>query len=155
MNDYIKTMRAMIGHETLLTVGCGAIIEDGSGRILLQKRSDFGVWGIPGGLLEIGETFEATVKREVFEETGLTIRELELFGVYSGEKGYAQYENGDQVFSVQIIFISRKFDGVLLGNHESRELDFFHKTTIPGHINSHQAPFITDWLEGKEPPIIK
>jgi hypothetical protein len=35
MNDYIKTMRKMIGNETLLTVGCGAIIIDKFGRILL------------------------------------------------------------------------------------------------------------------------
>ncbi|MGE6515924.1 NUDIX domain-containing protein [Lysinibacillus sphaericus] len=69
MNDYIKTMRQMIGHETLLTIGCGAIIEDDIGRILLQKRTDNNIWGIPGGILEIGETFEETVKREVFEET--------------------------------------------------------------------------------------
>ncbi len=34
MNDYIKTMRQMIEHETLLTIGCGAIIEDDIGRIL-------------------------------------------------------------------------------------------------------------------------
>ncbi|MGD7043055.1 hypothetical protein [Jeotgalibacillus proteolyticus] len=49
MNDYIATMRKMIGHKTLLTVGCGAIIEDAAGRALFQKRSDYGQWGIPGG----------------------------------------------------------------------------------------------------------
>ncbi|MFJ8089233.1 hypothetical protein ACIQ7N_13630 [Lysinibacillus sp. NPDC095746] len=37
MNDYIKMMRQMIGHETLLAIGCGAIIEDDRGRILLQR----------------------------------------------------------------------------------------------------------------------
>lgn len=50
MNDYIKTMRKMIGHETLLTVGCGAIILDKFGRILLQRRTDLDIWGIPGGI---------------------------------------------------------------------------------------------------------
>lgn len=46
MIDYIKTMRSMIGHNTLLTIACGAIIEDLNGRILLQRRKDFFDWGI-------------------------------------------------------------------------------------------------------------
>jgi hypothetical protein len=50
MNDYIKTMRKMIGNETLLTVGCGAIIIDKFERILLQRRTDHDIWGIPGGV---------------------------------------------------------------------------------------------------------
>jgi hypothetical protein len=45
MKDYIKEMRRLIGHETLLTVGCGAIIEDECGRILLQSRKDTNLWG--------------------------------------------------------------------------------------------------------------
>ncbi|SFJ75610.1 hypothetical protein SAMN04487936_10457 [Halobacillus dabanensis] len=49
MTGYIERMREMVGTETLLTVGCGAIMEDEYGRILLQKRTDRGTWGIPGG----------------------------------------------------------------------------------------------------------
>ncbi len=57
MNDYISSMRSFIGNETLLTVGCGAIIEDHHGRILMQHRAGSDVWGIPGGLMELGEYF--------------------------------------------------------------------------------------------------
>lgn len=155
MNDYIKTMRKMIGHETLLTVGCGAIIVDKFGRILLQRRTDLDIWGIPGGILELGETFEDTVKREVLEETKLSINSVKLFGIYSGEKGFAQYGNGDKVFSVQIIFYADEYDGTLQVNHESRELSFFRKVELPGNLNPHQAPFILDWLNGVETPVIK
>jgi ADP-ribose pyrophosphatase YjhB (NUDIX family) len=155
MNDYIKTMRNMVGHETLLTVGCGAIIVDLYGRILLQRRTDLDIWGIPGGILELGETFEDTVKREVLEETNLSIKNFKLFGIYSGEKGFAQYGNGDRVFSVQIIFYVDKYDGTLQVNHESRELSFIHKAELPDNLNPHQAPFIFDWLNGVETPVIK
>jgi ADP-ribose pyrophosphatase YjhB (NUDIX family) len=155
MNDYIKTMRELIGNETLLTVGCGAIIEDNLGRILLQRRIDYDILGIPGGILEIGETFEETVKREVFEETSLTINQVKLFGIYSGEKGFAQYANGDKVFSVQIIFRTTDYQGVLQTNNESRELCFSSKDEIPKNLNSHQAPFIIDWLNGATSPVIK
>ncbi len=155
MNDYIKTMRKLVGNETLLTVGCGAIIEDKSGAILLQRRTDFGEWGIPGGLLEIGETFEEAVVREVNEETNLKINELKLFGIYSGENGFAQYENGDKVFSVQIIFIVKDYEGILQQNMESKELCFLNKHEFPPNINPHQAPFIMDWLQNQPFPIIK
>ncbi len=155
MNDYIKTMREMIGHETLLTVGCGAIIEDKFGRILLQKRTDYDIWGIPGGILEIGETIEETAKREVFEETNLTINQVLLFGIYSGKNGFAQYANGDKVFSIQVIFHTTDYCGILQPNNESRQLSFLFKDEIPKNLNSHQAPFILDWLNGVHTPIIK
>lgn len=47
--NYIKEMRRYIGHETLLTVGCGIIIEEND-QILLQHRRDEDNWCIPGGL---------------------------------------------------------------------------------------------------------
>lgn len=44
MNDYIQSMRKIIGKETLITVGCGAIIEDEQGRILLTHLSIDNPW---------------------------------------------------------------------------------------------------------------
>lgn len=86
MNNYIKTIRKLVGTETIVTVGCGAIIEDEHGRILLQRRKDQNNWCLPGGVMEIGETFLQTVVREVEEETNLIIFNPELFGIYSGKK---------------------------------------------------------------------
>ena len=63
--NYISDMRRLIGNETLLTVGCGVIIEK-EGCILLQHRTDEDNWCIPGGVMEIGESFEQTAKRESF-----------------------------------------------------------------------------------------
>ncbi|SFJ75574.1 NUDIX domain-containing protein [Halobacillus dabanensis] len=108
------------------------------------------------GLLEIGDTFESTVKREVEEETGLMLRDLQLFGIYSGEKGYATYENGDRVFSLQIIFCTKGFEGKLTINHESQKQRFFSKEEIfEEKLNPHQAPFIKDWISGSAPPFIR
>ena len=71
--NYIKQIRRLIGHETLLTIGCGVIIEKG-GKILLQHRTGEDNWCIPGGVMEIGETFVETAEREVLEETGLRVK---------------------------------------------------------------------------------
>ncbi|MBW3114361.1 NUDIX domain-containing protein [Bacillus sp. MCCB 382] len=155
MNDYIKSMRNLIGNETLLTVGCGAIIEDKHKRILLQHRAGTNQWGIPGGLMELGETFEQTVTREVLEETNLQIDELELFGIYSGINGFAQYSNGDKVFSIQLVFNVKAYSGTLIMNHESSELSYFEKDDLPKNINPHQAPFIEDWVRKETTPIIR
>jgi ADP-ribose pyrophosphatase YjhB (NUDIX family) len=156
MNDYIQSMRQKIGHETLITVGCGAIIEDSEGRILLQRRKDQNNWCIPGGIMEIGETFLETLQREVCEETNLTIESPSLFGVYSGPSCYKEYPNGDKVFSIQIIFHTKSYYGQLKQEGaESFEHLFFHRDNLPVPLNPNQAAFILDWAEGKLPPIVK
>jgi 8-oxo-dGTP diphosphatase len=56
-------------------VGVGALIVDGS-RIVLVKRGNppgKGEWSIPGGLVRVGETLQAAVRREAAEETGLEV----------------------------------------------------------------------------------
>jgi len=57
-------------------VGVGGIVIDGHGNVLLVKRGNEprkGHWSIPGGLLELGESLVEGVKREILEETGLTV----------------------------------------------------------------------------------
>lgn len=61
--------------------GDGAVI-DTEGRILLERRADNGLWAMPGGALEVGETPAQGVIREILEETGVTCEPLALVGVY-------------------------------------------------------------------------
>lgn len=153
--NYIQNMRKMIGHETLLTVGCGIIIEQNN-QILLQHRTDADVWGIPGGVVEMGEQVEDAARRETLEETGLTAGKLELFGIYSGPEGYDSYKNGDQVYSIQMIFLTTMVTGDLIQvSDESHAHQYFDKHDLPDNINSHQKRFIMDWVNGLQTPIIK
>ncbi len=65
-------------------VGVGCVIID-NGRALLIRRGSQplpGEWSIPGGMLELGETLEEGVARELLEETGLTVRVLDLIEVF-------------------------------------------------------------------------
>ncbi|MFJ7667413.1 NUDIX hydrolase [Lysinibacillus sp. NPDC097195] len=151
--NYIQTMRQLIGNELLMTVGCGVIIEQDN-QILLQHRTDQDVWGIPGGVMEPGETFLEEAIRETYEETGLQVEQLALFGIYSGEEGFAAYSNGDKVFSVQIIFHSSCFTGQIQDSEESHEHRFFSRDNLP-HLNGHQARFIHDWVNKISLPVIK
>jgi ADP-ribose pyrophosphatase YjhB (NUDIX family) len=153
--DYIKTMRGLIGSEPLLTVGCGVIItkED---KILLQHRMDEDNWCIPGGVMEIGETFEETAIRETLEETGLVVKNLQLFGLYSGESCFVTYPNGDEVYSVQAIFQSDTYTGQLKqSGEESKEHRFFGRTELPQNLNPRQTAFIEDWAREIQRPLVR
>ncbi|WP_107923504.1 NUDIX hydrolase [Lysinibacillus parviboronicapiens] len=152
--NYVKQMRSFIGHETLFTVGCGVIIESNE-KILLQHRADEDNWCIPGGVMEIGESFEQTATREVFEETGLVVHNLQLYGIYSGKTCFVEYPNKDKVFSVQIIFKTSDFQGDLKQkSEESKAHRFFQRKDLPLNLNPRQKKFIVDWVENKKLPII-
>jgi ADP-ribose pyrophosphatase YjhB (NUDIX family) len=65
-------------------VGVGGVIIDQARALLIRRGSEplLGEWSIPGGMLELGETLEQGVARELLEETGLTVRVIELIEVF-------------------------------------------------------------------------
>src|SRR5258708_30947766 len=65
-------------------VGIGVVIIDRDRALLIRRGSEplLGEWSIPGGMLELGETLEEGVARELREETGLTVRVIELIEVF-------------------------------------------------------------------------
>jgi 8-oxo-dGTP diphosphatase len=64
------------------SVSVSAIITDDHGRALLIQRRDNHHWEPPGGVLELGETIEDGLRREVREETGLDVEADTLSGIY-------------------------------------------------------------------------
>lgn len=136
MSGYIMDLRKIVGHRPLLQVGASTIVEDRDGRILLQLRSDNGCWGYAGGSVELDEDVEQAARRELFEETGLVARSMELFGVFSGKDTHYVYPNGDEVSNVDIVYICREYDGELCCQRgEVEELKFFAPDEIPDNIS--------------------
>jgi 8-oxo-dGTP diphosphatase len=64
------------------SVSVAGVVTDAEGRVLVIQRSDNGHWEAPGGVLELGETLEQGVQREVMEETGVQVTVDGLTGVY-------------------------------------------------------------------------
>lgn len=64
------------------SVAVVGVVVDEAGRVLAIRRRDNGHWQPPGGVLELGETIEDGVRREVLEETGVEIEPVRLTGVY-------------------------------------------------------------------------
>jgi 8-oxo-dGTP pyrophosphatase MutT (NUDIX family) len=129
--DYILQLRQLVGHRPLLMVGATILIVDEHDRLLLMKRSDSGLWGPPGGSTEPGERVEEAAIRETFEETGLKVREMSLFGVFSGPELYYRYPNGDEVYNVTIVYLSRDWTGRVRLDHEHTGFAWFPRKTIP------------------------
>jgi len=77
--EYWRKCRKFIGHDNLFSPAAGAMVTDGQGRYLLQRRGDDGTWGILGGSLELGETICEAAVREVFEESGLKVHLCDFF----------------------------------------------------------------------------
>ena len=109
--SYIEWVRSRVGHQKIFLVFATVIVLDDNGRILVQKRSDFSFWGLPGGVMELDEDIQMTAVREVREETGLEIERLQLVGVYTDPKYDVVYPNGDAVQQFTICFSAQACGG--------------------------------------------
>jgi mutator protein MutT len=135
MTEYIKSMRKHIGHERLMIIG-GSVIVHSENRVLLQLRKDNECWGYHGGCVELGETIEEAVKRELFEETGLTANSLEFFGVFSGKELFYTYPNGDMVAITDIVYLCDDFSGeMIIETDETNDLRWFDVDKLPDNIS--------------------
>lgn len=101
---YVEELRATVGHRPLVLAIGAAMIFDEQDRLLLIERGDTHEWSFAGGIMEPGETIEETTRREVREEVGIDLQELELLGVFSGSDFFWTYPNGDEVFPLVVMY---------------------------------------------------
>lgn len=145
-----NSLKEEFRHMPLFQNGSAIIVEDKSGKILLEERTDREMWCIPGGLQELGETFEEVAVRELKEETGFIakIEDLKLIKVVSGENRKNSYPNGDMVYNNTILFLLNKYTGSLNSDYEeitdnnkeflmqkeSKNLKFFDINNLPQNL---------------------
>ena len=137
-----------------LVVGGSAIVTDEQGRILLLRRSDNLLWALPGGMMDIGETFGQSVVREVQEETGIRVTPGRIVGIYSDPKHVFAYDDGEVRQEFNICLACRIVGGDVRGSEESLEVGFFSAVEID-RLDMHQSirRRIRDSLESREPVI--
>ena len=145
-----------LGKEGRLRFGCSAIIfDEARTKVLLTRRADNGLWCAPGGGMEPGESAAEACEREVFEETGLTVRVKRLVGVYSNPDQLVIYPDGTKVQIVALSFEAEVIRGEFGSSNETtgfgyftfdeiETMDFFgsHKQRIYDALENQQAAFM-------------
>ena len=133
--------------ETLVvaqgSVGAVVVLVSG-GRVLLQRRSDFQVWGLPGGHVELGEGFAEAAARELQEETAIEVEpsSLSLVGIYTRVGGLVP-DGHFGVFRVEVAAAEPVADET-----ESLELAFFAPSELPEQMIWWHRVMTADALAG-------
>ena len=134
--------------------GCGVIVLNDRNQLLLGLKNEDrdladcelheeGTWAMPGGAIEYGETFEEAGKREVLEESGLTVNNLEVFCVQTDKNEHAHY--------ISVGMIARHFEGEpqVMEPEQIVEWRWFDLDKLPENIFSASRKTIDCFLNHK------
>lgn len=115
-DPYVAKIRERCGNSALQVPGTGVIVyrknKQEQTEILLQLRKDFNTYGLPGGAIELGQTYEECAVIELFQETAYLANpeDMKLLKIYAGPKHITRYPSGDIVFHSVAVY---KIDGKL------------------------------------------
>ena len=123
---------------------CVAVLIIQQGRLLLARRGvepAKGMWDIPGGFIDGGETAEEAASREMLEETGLEVRVTQYLGSLSDTYG-AQAEP-----TLNLCFLAEPSRGLLTPQSDVAELRWFLPAELPSTMAfDHQYQVLRHWL---------
>jgi 8-oxo-dGTP pyrophosphatase MutT (NUDIX family) len=129
-----------------MTLGVRGVVLDGENRVFLVKHSYVSGWHLPGGGVEVGETFCEALKRELMEEGRIEVSgEPELHGVFFNS--YASRR--DHV----AVYVVRQFqqDRLPEPNREIIDCGFFASDVLPQDTTAGTRLRIAEVLENKAP----
>lgn len=138
-----------------MVVAASAVVTDDKGRILLQRRSDSGLWALPGGGMEMTDSLPGAALREVKEETGLDVEITGLVGTYTDPRHVIAYTDGEVRRQFNVCFRARLVGGTLAVSDESLELRWVEPGAL-GSLDMHhtQRLRLTHFLEDRETPYL-
>jgi 8-oxo-dGTP pyrophosphatase MutT (NUDIX family) len=156
MSGYINRLRERLGHMKIVIPGVRGLLFDEEGRLLLQRRADFGNWGLPAGVVDVGDSAVEALKREVKEETGLTVLSAAPFGLYSEPRFSVTYPNGDEVQTFTIAFVVLQWTGELSdGDDEVLDVRFFPMNALPADLYPIHVETIEDYRASNGSFVVK
>jgi 8-oxo-dGTP pyrophosphatase MutT (NUDIX family) len=146
-----------IGAQGKIRLGVSVVLRDGSGaNVLLTRRSDNGLWCLPGGMVDPGESVSETCEREMLEETGLTVRVSRLVGVYSDPDMLIVYPDGNRLQVVVLCFAAERLGGELGLSDETTGIRFFPvEDAVRMDLFHGHAGHLRDALTGQAAPFIR
>jgi ADP-ribose pyrophosphatase YjhB (NUDIX family) len=137
-----------------LVPAASAVVQDDAGRVLLQRRTDNGMWALPGGAMNLGESVAECAVRETREETGLDVEVIGIVGIYSDPRHVFAYSDGEVRQEFSICLLCRTTGGALTVSDESTEVAWFTPDEVAALP---MVPSIRlrleDWIEGRSPVV--
>jgi ADP-ribose pyrophosphatase YjhB (NUDIX family) len=119
--------------------------------VLLHQRTDNGRWALPGGAIELDETADVAVAREVLEETGYVVEVIRLVGVYSDPQFTTMtYPDGNTVSYVALAFECRVVGGEPALSDETSAVEWFNPNRLPEQFHRSHLPRLQDALAKQE-----
>lgn len=107
-----------------------AFVVNDADEILMERRSDNGRWGMPGGVQEIGENISGTVAREVFEETGILVEVIGLVGIFTDPGHVIAFSDGEVRQEFSLCFRARPIGGDIKVSSESFEVRWVPRAEV-------------------------
>ncbi|HET9480741.1 MAG TPA: NUDIX hydrolase [Candidatus Polarisedimenticolia bacterium] len=111
--------------------------------VLVRRRNPPNGWALPGGFVDYGESVETAAAREALEETGLRVRILRQFHVYS------EPDRDPRGHTVTVVFLGEAAEGEPVGGDDAAEARFFDADALPAHVAFDHAAIVGDYLAGR------
>ena len=146
--DYLNDPNAPRANS--LVVAVAVVVREEQGVLLIQ-RSDNGLWALPGGAQEIGETVAQAAVREVVEETGIEVEITGISGIYSDPSHVIAYDDGEVRQEFSICFHGRQVGGDLRTSDESVNVNWFSPDALPDRMHPSMLKRLRHGLENQQP----
>ncbi|WP_446221451.1 NUDIX hydrolase [Nocardia sp. IBHARD005] len=108
-----------------LVPAASVVVVDDQGHLLLQRRIDNGMWALPGGKMELGESLAECGVRETWEETGINVEIVGIVGTYTDPGHVFAYDDGEVRQEFSICLLGKPTGGELRSSDESHEVAWF------------------------------
>ncbi len=130
-----------------LASGEAAVFHEG--KLLLIRRTDDGLWALPGGITDPGETLAGTARRELLEEAGLEGRVSQLLGVFDSRLWHSE----KRIHFYHAVFLIEVDDPRPKPSPEVSAAAYFGEAELPPLSPGHhlRAPFVFRQLRGEAP----
>jgi ADP-ribose pyrophosphatase YjhB (NUDIX family) len=145
-NEILEQLQNNLLHVSPILGSEAALFQND--QILLIKRHDDGLWAIPGGLVDVGESWAKAAERELWEETRVRGRATKLMGVFDSRN----WKSKSNLHLYHAIFLVESENPSPSVTSEATEVGFFSEDNLPPLSRGHhlRVPFVFRLYRGEE-----